>query len=393
MWRSISVWVLSCIASVMVSTTGAYTGIQYKVERTEEGNTYLVLYGDFAFSDDYSVLSSIIQSNRAVAVAFNSPGGNPTKAMEMGRLIRALGLATIQPRSFECASACALAFLGGTFRYAEPGAIGVHKSFFSPGTTISSAEAVSSIQQLTADTISYMVQMGVDPSLLQVALSYDSDDIRYLSKSEMEHYRVTTSGNSDAGLSEISRDPQAPPAASNPLSSPPYQPQVAAAPYNFPDLQVPQARTGQVRHPKGAVPLKSEPEGKSITLANLKNGDSVQIIGLSGRWYRVKRGQQIGYLHDTWVYVDQYESGPFYERHIQIKSFDNLAEAEAYVRSSRIPVTAYLATNGWFAITLKQTYSQPQAADLVKIMKANRSIPDDAYMTYGNTYVRKVCCQ
>ena len=153
MWRSVSIWVLFCLAYAVGSATNANAGLQYKVERADAGSAYLLLYGDFAFSDDYSGLPSIVQSNRILAVAFNSPGGNPTKAMELGRLIRGLGLATIQPRAFECASACALAFLGGTYRYAEPGAIGVHKSFFSPDTTISSADAVSSIQQLTADTI------------------------------------------------------------------------------------------------------------------------------------------------------------------------------------------------------------------------------------------------
>lgn len=91
--------------------------------------------------------------------------------------------------------------------------------------------------------------------------------------------------------------------------------------------------------------------------------------------------------------MDQYDSGPFEERHVQVKSFDNLAEAEAYVHASPIPVTAYLATNGWFAVTLSQTYSQEMASNLVKTMKANGAIPDDAYMTYGNTYVRKVCCR
>lgn len=393
MWRSISIWIFCCLALALSSATHAFAGLQYRVERTSAGVAYLVVYGDFAFNDDYSWLSPAVQNNQAIGITFYSPGGNPTKAMEFGRLIRAMNLATVQPRAFECASACALAFLGGVWRYADPGAIGVHKASFNPNFAVNSADAVSSIQQLTADIVSYMVQMGVDPSLLQVALSYDSDDIRYLSKSEMEHYRVTTLDSSGAGFPARSQVPQMPPAANNPQLLPPAQPQVAAAPYNPPSLEVPQAKTGRVRHPKGVVPLKSAPEGKSITLANLRNGNPVQIIGNSGRWYRVKLGQQIGYLHDTWVYVDQYDSGPFEERHIQVKSFDNLAEAVEYVRSSPIPVMAYLATNGWFAITLNQTYPQQLASNLVKIMKANGDIPDDAYMTYGNTYVRKVCCK
>ncbi|RJT28766.1 hypothetical protein D3227_33655 [Mesorhizobium waimense] len=58
-------------------------------------------------------------------------------------------------------------------------------------------------------------------------------------------------------------------------------------------------------------------------------------------------------MHDTRVYVDQYESGPFGQRHVQVKSFDKLAEAESYVRSASIPLSAYLATDGWLASCLK----------------------------------------
>jgi len=86
-------------------------------------------------------------------------------------------------------------------------------------------------------------------------------------------------------------------------------------------------------------------------------------------------------------------SGPFGRRHIQVKSFDNYAEAEAYVRTSAIPVSAYLATNGWFAITLDNTYDEPMASTLVSEMKARGAIPGDSYSTFGNTYVRKVCCR
>ncbi|TIX08565.1 MAG: hypothetical protein E5V44_11245, partial [Mesorhizobium sp.] len=113
----------------------------------------------------------------------------------------------------------------------------------------------------------------------------------------------------------------------------------------------------------------------------LRNGSPISILATAGRWYRVQAGNQIGYVHDTWVHVDQYDSGPFGRRHIQVKSFDNYAEAEAYVRSSSIPVSAYLATNGWFAITLENTYDEPMASTLVSEMKARGAIPDDAYAT------------
>ncbi|OWK22030.1 hypothetical protein AJ88_14130 [Mesorhizobium amorphae CCBAU 01583] len=137
-----------------------------------------------------STFEALARSNASVAVTFQSPGGNIQKAMDLGRLIRRLGLTTIQFRAVECSSACSLAFLGGVMRIAEAGSIGVHKSSFSDDIGLNTKDAVSGVQQMTADIITYMIEMGVDPALLQLSLQYDSDDIRYLSKSEMTKYRV-----------------------------------------------------------------------------------------------------------------------------------------------------------------------------------------------------------
>lgn len=59
---------------------------------------------------------------------------------------------------------------------------------------------------------------------------------------------------------------------------------------------------------------------------------------------------------------------------------------------SPIPLVAYLATNGWFAITLEETYEPEAAARLLNRLKATGIIPGDSFVVYGNTYVRKVCC-
>ncbi|RWP76890.1 hypothetical protein [Mesorhizobium sp.] len=391
MSRSFSVRVLLCLASVLLGATAAQAGLQFRAGQTDAGLRYIVVSGDFAYHDDLSVFETLARSNASVAVTFQSPGGNIQKAMELGRLIRRLGLNTVQFRAVECASACSLAFLGGVLRYAEPGAIGVHKSSFSGDIPMSTEDAVSSVQQMTAEIITYMVEMGVDPALLQLSLQYDSDDIRYLSKSEMAKYKVVT----------LDFEASEPPIASqlpSPQPSPqpaPAQPPVASLPpaSEYSSLAIPQAHTGRIRHPKGAAPLKALADGKSATLVNLRNGSPVAILGNVGRWYRVQANGQVGHMHDTWVYVDQYESGPFEQRHIQVKSFDNLADASAYARSASIPLSAYLATNGWFAVTLEETFDQVIAKNLATELKARGAIPDDAHMTYGNTYVRKVCCR
>ncbi|MER8369686.1 hypothetical protein [Mesorhizobium sp. M1378] len=386
MFRVFSFCVL--IFVVLSGAPAARAGLQFEAGQTDGGLHYILVTGDFAYQDDLSGFENLVRSSTATAVTFRSPGGNIQKAMELGRLIRRLGINTAQFRAAECASACSLTFLGGVLRYAEPGSIGVHRSSFQGDIPLSTQDAVSAVQQITADVITYMIEMGVDPALLQLSLQYDSNDIRYLSMSEMTKYKVVTFNPGDGQPVVASQAP------SYTLPPEPTPAPVASQPSaTGPSLFIPDARSGRIGHPRGSAPLKALPEGKSANVAVLRNGIAMAILGNTGRWYRVQVGNKVGYMHDTWVHVDQYDSGPFGRRHVQVKSFDNYAEAESYVRSSSIPLSAYLATNGWFAITLNNTFDEPMAKSLVSEMKARGAIPGDAYATFGNTYVRKVCCQ
>ena len=125
-------------------------------------------------------------------IEFDSPGGDIYKAMELGRKIRELGLDTFQTRALQCASACSLAFLGGVSRSSAANAIGVHRPYYPNGFPGDVDDAVVATQQATADMIGYIIDMGVDPALVQ--LSYEYTDMRYLTQDEMARYRVTTSG-------------------------------------------------------------------------------------------------------------------------------------------------------------------------------------------------------
>lgn len=158
----------------------------------DSGPPVLLLKGEFEFSDDPALLEREAKAAHAGIVTFESNGGNVVAAMAFGRTIRALGVNTIQLRSHQCASACTLAFLGGVIRSAEPGAIGVHRASFSQD-IIDGHVAVAAVQAMTAQIMTYMIEMGVDPRLLQLSLSVASDDMRYLTASEMAEYKVTTS--------------------------------------------------------------------------------------------------------------------------------------------------------------------------------------------------------
>ncbi|CDX12237.1 putative GTP binding protein (modular protein) [Mesorhizobium sp. ORS 3324] len=169
----------------------------------------LVVSGEFGANEPLNAFSDAVVSSGARVIVFNSPGGNVGSAIRLGRMIRAAGLDTLQVRQLQCASACSLAFLGGVHRIAEPGSIGVHRASFRPADGMSNEEAQTRIQLGTAAIISYVVEMGVDPKLMELASSYDKQDIRYLSASEMAELHVTNAAanQSAADTSQVSTRP------------------------------------------------------------------------------------------------------------------------------------------------------------------------------------------
>lgn len=178
-------------AALIALTQGAWA---LKFDATKVGDLAFVLVsGKFEANESLAWFTNAVSQGGSKYVTFDSPGGNPETAIRLGQMIRAAGLNTFQLRTSECASACSLAFLGGVERMADPGSIGVHRASFSDGPAVSADEAVAGIQALTANTITYLTKMGVDPKLLAMALSYDRSDMRYLSSSEMAELRVTTS--------------------------------------------------------------------------------------------------------------------------------------------------------------------------------------------------------
>ena len=196
---------LFVIMAGLFLTGAARADLAYSIEKLKDGTQYMVVRGEFEDTDDAAKLT---RANRKGVsfVTFDSPGGNIVKALQLGRLIRKLGLDTFQPRAMECASACTFAFLGGVRRSAEAGALGVHRSFFPDESGMTPGEAVTEMQAVTAQVVRYIAEMGADAALMELALSYDSGDMRYLSASEMARYRVTTPDGTGPGAATATAD-------------------------------------------------------------------------------------------------------------------------------------------------------------------------------------------
>ena len=108
----------------------------------------------------------------------NSDGGSLSDAMRLGKLIRKYGLMTeigtkgnlntgVNGKPWHetnpggCYSACALAFLGGKYRFISPDSVyGVHR-FHSPSRDLDADDA----QIMSGTVVQYIRDMGVDPAL------------------------------------------------------------------------------------------------------------------------------------------------------------------------------------------------------------------------------------
>lgn len=227
---------------------------------------FLVVSGEFGVNEPLTGFSNAVVSSGARVIVFNSPGGSVGTAIQLGRMIRAAGLDTLQIRQLQCASACSLAFLGGVRRVAETGSIGVHRASFDMNSGMSADEAVAQIQAGTAQVMAYMTEMGVDPKLMQVALSYDRSDMRYLSASEMADLRVT---NVTAG---------APPVDTSQL---PPRPDLAPTPAPAADANAKQLEGAAVIFIKGLI--EHHGDNAELALAQVQ-ASYAPTVDYYGKW-------------------------------------------------------------------------------------------------------------
>jgi hypothetical protein len=132
---------------------------------------------------------------RGDTVAFSSPGGDVDQAIIIGEVIRSRGLkaavatfdAEGRMRPSYCASACVLAYAGGTVRIGVPGsALGVHR-FTSEG---SGPDTVAETQRTAGVILGYMTRMGVSSSIMEVMSATDA--IRWLTPQQAADMKLVT---------------------------------------------------------------------------------------------------------------------------------------------------------------------------------------------------------
>ena len=154
-----------------------------------DGDPALTITGQIA-SGDAGRFSEWLERNALPELVFlNSPGGSVSDALAIGRRLR-LGEATVQLTASDvCLSACPYILAGGAERVVDPEAwVGVHQHYFGENVALPAFMAVEDIQRGQGEVMAYLIEMGIDPAVMQPALLTPPDEIYLLTIEELETY-------------------------------------------------------------------------------------------------------------------------------------------------------------------------------------------------------------
>ncbi|GGL67363.1 ATP-dependent Clp protease proteolytic subunit [Wenxinia marina] len=152
----------------------------------------LVLTGQIA-PGDAARLAEELTLEPPLRVFLNSPGGSVADALAIGDWLREAGVDTAMTQSDICLSACPYILAAGTERTVEEGAwVGVHQHYFDENTALPAFLAVSDIQRGQGEVMAYLIEMGVDPGLMQPALMTPPEEIYLLLPEELDRYDLVT---------------------------------------------------------------------------------------------------------------------------------------------------------------------------------------------------------
>lgn len=119
-----------------------------------------------------------------VAAILDSPGGDLEAAMQLGRIFRAVEIASFVPRDAQCASACVFV-LAGSWNRNVAGPIIVHRPFFAALEQMSLSERNESYRGAQAAALAFLREMNLPDALLDTMNATDPSDSRSLSANEL----------------------------------------------------------------------------------------------------------------------------------------------------------------------------------------------------------------
>ncbi len=125
------IFFLSLIIPIFFESFTALTAAEFQIIKPSpaQQNTMVLVIGELLPNDNKRFIAATIDIDNAIVV-FSSNGGNLIAGLEIGKAIRLKDFSTYVPANTMCASACAIAWVGGTQRFMSRSAmIGFHAAY------------------------------------------------------------------------------------------------------------------------------------------------------------------------------------------------------------------------------------------------------------------------
>jgi hypothetical protein len=134
------------------------------------------------------VMAGLLASGRQKlwgnTVWFASNGGDIDAAMDLGRLLRKLGIFAVIDRNDQCMSACVFAFMGGE-RRSVSGRLGIHRPFFPHTQDLPDRQAqFRHMQKILKD---YIEEMDFPSSLYEAVMLVPPESVRILAAADLKN--------------------------------------------------------------------------------------------------------------------------------------------------------------------------------------------------------------
>jgi hypothetical protein len=140
-------------------------------------------------------------------IFLDSPGGSVTAAIAIGRLFRAKGVLAVVPPNAICLSACVLVLAGAPHRgfNIDAGAkIGIHRPYLEVPPQKVSPEGVKLFYgRMLQEIRSYFREMNILEQLADAMLRVEPENMRLLTKGELDAYGLTQQDPIDKELEQL----------------------------------------------------------------------------------------------------------------------------------------------------------------------------------------------
>ncbi len=150
---------------------------------------YVLVAGEFEDGDGERFVRLTAALPKTTTVVFDSPGGNLLAGLKIGETIHARGYATLVADGSTCASACAIAWLGGTKRFLSSAArLGFHAASNGGGVSAPGNAIVGA----------YMARLGLSQDAVYALTEAGPDAIAWFDAGQARMLGISVEGYAGA---------------------------------------------------------------------------------------------------------------------------------------------------------------------------------------------------